>query len=601
MSKNGKILTIVGLLIALLVMAGPMATTAMAQPDWDLVLGQLDFTHDQINLVDAKGLNAPAAVALDTSASPNHVWVADSSNNRVLGWSNAESFANGAAATIVIGEPTFKDNDSNHGGLSASSLYNPSGVAVDAAGNLYVSDTNNSRVLEYTTPFIGGSNGMAANLVFGQPDFVSGGCNDGGLSATSLCDPTGVAVDGGGNLYVADNGEYPYYSGNSRVLEYYNPLALGGGTPGTPGSAGDNTADLVFGQADFVSNGCNNYGGLSATSLCYADGVAVDGAGNLYVADTWNSRVLEYSTPLTTGMTANLVFGQPDFVSSSCNNGGESATSLCYPTEAATDSAGDLYVADNGYYYYYYYYSNNRVLEYYTPLTPGGGTPGTPGSAGDTTADLVIGQPSFTSSGCNDGGLNASGLCNPLGVGLDGAGNLYVADNGNNRVLMYDATLTSSMAANSVLGQDDFAHNVANLVDGAGVNNAPGVAVDSAGNLYVADSNNHRVLGWSAASIATGAAADRVIGQSNFLDNSANEGGPVSASSLNYPTFVAVDAAGNLYVSDSGNNRVLEYTTPFIGGSNGMAANLVFGQYNSFTTGSPNIYGGGGAGRGHPE
>ena len=137
------------------------------------------------------------------------------------------------------------------------------------------------------------------------------------ISADSLCYPVGVAVDGAGNLYVADDG-------NSRVLEYNTPLTT------------DTTADTVFGQGgNFTSDDCDN-GGFSANSLCYPDGVAVDGAGNLYVADTDNSRVLEYNTPLT-NTTADTVFGQGgSFTESDCNtdtgyDSNPTDNDLCYP------------------------------------------------------------------------------------------------------------------------------------------------------------------------------------------------------------------------------------------------------------------------------
>src|SRR5579863_645657 len=416
MNQNRRILQVAGsLLIALLVIAGPMVTTAMAPPSANRVLGQLDFGHNHTPPVKSAGLSNPANVALDKSVVPNHVYVADASNNRVLGWSNAASFANGAPADRVIGQFNFLDNDCNHGGVSESSLCGPAGVAVDGAGNLYVSDDGNSRVLEYTTPYIGGANGMAANLAIGQSDLVSNSCNQGAaVSATSLCNPQGVALDGTGNLYVAD-------VGNSRVLEYNAPLSTG------------MAATFVLGQANFVSNGCNTNGGLTANSLCNPTGVVLDGAGNLYVADENNNRVLEYNTPGSSDLAANEVFGQPDFVSSGCNDGGLSATSLCIPTGVALDGVGNLYVADTGFNFAFFY--PNRVLEYNTPLT-------------NTTADLVFGQPDFMSGGCNDGGLTDTSLCTPGGLAVDSSGNLYVVDNGNNRVLKYDAPLSSDMAAN---------------------------------------------------------------------------------------------------------------------------------------------------------
>ena len=213
------------------------------------------------------------------------------------------------------------------------------------------------------------TDGEAADLVIGQPDFISYLCNgtSGAASASSLCTPAGVAVDGSGNLYVSD-------MGNSRVLEYANPYTACAKFPCVGGAA-----SLVFGQGgSFTSNACNSDTGSSTSSavdLCSPVGVALDTSDNLYVADSGNDRVLEYTTPLTTGVTATHVFGQGgDFTSTGCNSDtGDAAVpsdvDLCDPKGVLVDSS-DLYVADT---------DNNRVLEYNTPLS-------------NATADQVFGQ-----------------------------------------------------------------------------------------------------------------------------------------------------------------------------------------------------------------
>ena len=561
----------------------------------DRVLGQLDFAHWTPNLVDASGLSNPVAVTIDTSATPNRIYVADSDNNRVLGWKNADAFANGAPADVVIGQPDFLSSVCTPfiaGSIcicnvtTADNLCNPSGVAADHAGNLYVSDNMRSRVLEYSNPFEACSTfpcvGGAANLVFGQGgSFTSFECNfDTGTSASTdadLCGPTGLAVDNSDNLIVAD-------TGNNRVLKYDTPLAT------------DTVADMVFGQrGSFTDSGCNSDtgGGLpTANDLCAPTGVALDGSDNLFVADSVNNRVLEYNAPLTT--TANQVFGQGgDFTSGDCNGDtfdiGSSADDLCTPTDVAIDPANNLYVADTG---------NGRVLEYNPPLT-------------NTTADLVFGQGGdFTSNNCDFdvGVLNdtdastANDLCTPIGIALDGSGNLFVADggnSGNNRVLEYNTPLTSDTTADGVLGQLDFTHQNSNLTDSRGLSNPSAVAIDfssTPNRIYVADIDNNRVLGWrDAASLTNGAPADLVIGQQDFLSYSCDgvNGMSVSASSLCTPSGVAVDGVGNLYVADTGNNRVLEYPNPFAACSDTFPcvagpANLVLGQGGSFTSKTQN-------------
>ena len=541
-------------LSALIVRAMGGNTTA------NIVLGQGDFSHNDPNFINASSLDLPDAVAIDESATPNRLYVADYFNSRVLGFKDVATFVNGGPADLVIGQPDFLSVGVNNGGISASSLSGPYGVVVDTSGNLYVADAYNNRVLEYNTPFAHCGSfpcvGEGANLVFGQGgSFTSSTVNNGGVSANSLDGPEGVALDASGDLYVAD------YS-NNRVLEYNTPLT-------------NTTADLVFGQdGSFTSNTANN-GGVSANSLYFPSGVALDASGNLYVADYSNNRVLEYNSPLTTNdTTADLVFGQgSNFTSTTYNNGGESASSLSGPVGVALDASGNLYVAD---------YLNSRVLEYNTPLT-----------AGNTTADLVFGQfGDFTSASPNDRGVSANSLDEPYGVAVDASGNLYVVDNGNNRVLEYNTPLTTDTTADRVLGQGDFSHNDPNFINASSLDIPYSVAIDSSvtpNRLYIADNGNSRVLGYKdIATLMNGGSADLVIGQPDFLSVGCDNSG-LSASSLCDPYGVAVDASGNLYVADEDNSRVLEYNTPFADCDDsfpcvGGPANLVFGQGGSFTS-----------------
>ncbi len=557
-------------LAAALVMAMtdiPDADLAPGIPAADRVLGQPDFTHNAPNTVDASSMNDGRHLAVDKSVIPNRLYVVDQGNSRVLGYNSVAAFVNGAPANLVIGQPDFFSSGCNQGGLSANSLCNPHGVALDSAGNLFVADFNNNRVLEYTSPFAACGGvfpcvGAGANVVFGQGEsFFANFCNNNGAQPTSdsLCQPVGVALDSANNLFVAD-------FGNNRVLQYNTPLT-------------NTTANFVFGQGGVFTTGLCNKGGLNRNGLCGPAGVVLDSAGNLFVADFNNHRVLEYNAPLTA--TANNIFGQPTPFLNGCNQGGLSANSLCNPHGVALDSAANLYVADQ---------FNSRVLEYDTPLAT---------MPANTTANFVFGQGAvFTTNTCNQGGLSANSLCFPTGVGvvIGGAqsGNVYIVDRSNNRVLQYDTPLsTASTTASVVLGQFDFAHNSPNSVDSDTFFNPAAVAVDKSvlpNRLYVADSNNHRVLGYlNAATFLSGAPADLVIGQPDFFVGLCNNGG-LSGSRLCTPRGVAVDTAGNLYVADLSNHRVLQYTNPFAACGGvfpcvGGGADVVFGQGGVFTTG----------------
>ena len=185
------------------------------------------------------------------------------------------------------------------------------------------------------------------------------------------------------------------------------------------------TATGVYGQlGSFTANSGNNPS-ISSTSLQVPTGLTLDSSENLYVADTGNNRVLYY---LKGSMTATRVYGQGgSFTTNTVNNGGVTANSLGGPTDIAVDSGNGVYIADT---------QNNRVLFYLS---------------GSTIATRVYGQSgSFIANTANNGGISANSLSNPNALTLDSAGNLYVSDSRNNRVLVYSS---GSTTATTVYGQ----------------------------------------------------------------------------------------------------------------------------------------------------
>lgn len=503
----------------------------------DVVLGQANMGGHGPNGVDGQGLSLPTRVAVDRSVTPNRLYVADRDNSRVLGWPNAAAFANGAPATLVIGQANFTSGDCNRGfGVSDQTLCGPRGMAVDPTnGTLFVADWGNHRVLAYLSPF---TTDTTADKVWGQPSMTTNGWNQGGLSASSLHQPHGVALGPTGDLYAAD-------TLNHRVLKYAG--GYGGGT----------TASAVWGQnGNFTTADCNATG-VSNRSLCYPFDVGVDASGNLFVADHDNHRILVFN-PSPADDSADRVFGQGNsFTSNACNLGGLTASSLCVPTALAFTVTGTLWVGDS---------ENRRALGYTSPLST------------DLIADAVFGMPNFTSNQCSP--VSASCLYwGDIGVASDSAGNLYVANSAIHRVLGVDAPVTSGKSAGRVLGQGDFSSNGRNFINATGVNEPAQISVDVVSvpnRLYVADQLNTRVLGWSnAGTLTNGQAADRVFGQPNYTTSICNYGG-VSGSSLCEPTGVGTDSAGNLYVADHLNNRVLEYNAPY--GAGDTTADRVFGQ-----------------------
>jgi sugar lactone lactonase YvrE len=399
--------------------------------------GQINRAHNGVNFVDAIGANSPGGIAVDavSQAPLRHVYVADSVNNRVLGWKDVSMFASAEPASIVFGQPDLFSNRCNNGnaagdlsGLGPDSLCGPERMSVDQAGNLYVADSGNNRVLVYNTPFNAssgepGAGDTSADFVYGQSgSFTSRTCNPGGANATTLCNPGAVALDLSGDIYIAD-------TSNSRVLEYAKA--------GNPPSPSDAIASRAYGQgsvSDFSDTVCADGAGgdppASASAMCNPQGVTIDSRGNLLVADTGNNRVIEIDAPLSGTQSASRVFGQGnDFTASQCNRGATApgAATLCMPEGLAFDLLGNLWVADA---------NNDRVLEYQPPFSA------------DSVAAVAIGQgdaDAFATSGCDRGiapsdlyGVGADSLCAPAAVAVDPNVDLYVADTLNNRSLIYD-------------------------------------------------------------------------------------------------------------------------------------------------------------------
>jgi sugar lactone lactonase YvrE len=284
-----------------------------------------------------------------------NLWVTDWNNNRILEFK--PPFTNGMNASVVIGQPNFTSNTRSQG---PDGFALPRGLAFDKFGNLWVADDYNSRVLEFTPPF---TVGMSASLILGKtPGFGTGTCSS---PNRGLCSPTAISFDSAGNLWVVDNG-------NNRVLEYNPPFA-----------AGESPA-LVLGQTDFNSNAY----GPAAASLNYPWGIVFDSAGNLWISDALNWRVLEYKPPFSNGQAASLVLGLPDFTSTSP---ADLQISLSNPREIAFDSSGNLYVVDVRF----------RVVMFSPPFSNG------------MRAAKVLGQPDFTSTGRT---VTASGLFGAVGV-----------------------------------------------------------------------------------------------------------------------------------------------------------------------------------------
>ncbi len=323
-------------------------------------------------------------------------------------------------------------------------------------------------------------------------------------------------------------------------------------------------ASVVIGQPDFVSHSANQ--GLSnPTASTLSDtggnmgGIFVDSMGRLLVSDNANNRVLIWnSIPTTNGAAANLVLGQPDFSSSTLNNGGRSASSMNRPTTIFSDGTR-LFIKE---------FANSRVLIWNSLPTQI-----------RQSADVVVGQSTMSAliTTCD-----SSHFTFPDRGLIVYNGKLIVSDSANARILIWNTIpTTNGVAADVVLGQPDFNTCSATTISASTFKNPSDITVDSQGRFFVIDQGNRRVLMWNSVPTSNGQAADVVLGQTDFTTNTT-----FSASASTFGSQSVYSTGDRLFVGDANNgNRVLIYN--HIPASNGASADLVLGQ-TDFNSGSTN-------------
>jgi hypothetical protein len=480
----------------------------------DVVLGQQDFTTSGSN---TGGLSAGSMTEPMVWLGDGKLFVADRNNYRVLIW-NTIPTSNRTPADVVLGQPDMSSATVNNGGLSASSIADPMRGWVDGT-RLFVPDLGNQRVLIWNT--IPTTNNAPADLVLGQPSMTVNGPNAGGTPSASGFGGPISAYASGNTVAVAD------YT-NNRVMVWTKPIAANG-----------QAADVILGQSS-ATGVAANAGGVTASSLSSPNSVAGDGT-RLAVADRFNNRVLLFPTvPTTTGAPASLVLGQSDLVSSRGNNGGPVSASTFGDPMGLTHAGQGLALAD---------YGNARVLIWKAlPDAP------------SDVPDLVLGQPDFTSFQSAGGSTSATTLCGPQAVTSDGT-RLAVGEQCARRVTIWNALPTSThQAADVVAGQPDITTSTQNTggVSASSMGGRPQPCLDGQ-RMIVADPNNNRVLIWNTIPTSTGSAANLVLGQPDMTSADANNGG-VSAASLSLPISVFSNGQ-KLFVADSNNHRVLIWNT----------------------------------------
>ena len=502
----------------------------------------------------AAELSSPEDVALDGS---DNLYIADSNNNRLRKVDTSGTIT--SLVTILGGSTT--------------------GLAIDASGNVYISESRSDWVKKVDT--------SGTITIFAGTEGGSGFSGDGGAAtAAELSSPTDVALDSSGNLYIADLGNHRIRkvdtSGTITTFAGTGKSGFSGdGGPATAarldqplGVAVDSSGNLYISEllnnrvrkvdtAGTISTvagvGDSRFGGdggpATRARLNNPTNVAVDSSGNLYIADSDNNRIRKVDTSGT--ITTFAGTGESSF---SGDGGMATSARLARPGAVAVDGSGNLYIADS---------DNNRVRRVdsqgiITTVVTGVHSPR--GMALDSSGNLYIAESHghrirrvdamgiiTTIAGTGASGFSGDGgpaiearLRLPGDVAVDGLGNLYIADSFNQRIRRVDTSGTITTIAGIGSGIDSGGTGPATE---AALRIPGGVAVDSSGNVYIADTVNGRIRKVDTSGTITTIAG---TGQEGF----SGDGGPAGEAQFNWPEGVTVDGAGKVYVADTRNHRV---------------------------------------------
>ncbi len=422
-------------------------------------------------------LNSPAGLALDGLG---NLFIADTLNQRIR-----RVDAAGIISTVAgNGIWEFSGDD---GAATSAKLALPSDVAVDGLGNLFIAGEFSARIRRVDAA------GIITTIAGDGTVGFSG--DNGAATSAQLRAPEGVAVDGWGNLFIADTANH-----SIRRVDAVTDIITTVAGDGRAGGAGDG-------------------GAATSAQLSAPAGVAVDGLGNLFIADTVNNRIRRVDA--VTGIITTVAGdGSAGF-----SGDGDAATSaqLIAPAGVAVDGLGNLFIADT---------VNNRIRRV---------------DAVTGLITTVAGDGMLGFSGDGDPATSAQ-LRAPAGVAVDGLGNLFLADEFNNRIRRVDAVtgLITTVAGDGTVGflVDNIAATSAQLDLPAGV------ALDDDGNLFLADQLNHRIRRVDAVTgVITTVAGDGTAGFSG-------DGGAATSAQLSSPSGVAVGSFGKIFIADSGNHRI---------------------------------------------
>jgi hypothetical protein len=477
-------------------------------------------------------LNGPQGIYVDAK---QNLFFADIGNqviHEVAGPTPGAGMVAGDIYTIA-GNAT-KGYGGDGGAATSASLANPSGTFVDSTGSVFIADSSNARIRQvssatgnYTTETI---STWAGNGIISYFDATP-------ATAGQLDTPAGLAIDSTGNLAIADVG---FQGEQSLIRKVATPIASGALSTlvGSPGFGGfENVTNTGF--PNYVEND--------------AIGIAYDGSGNLYIADTRNCIIRKLSAGVMTtvaGVEPTLDLANPPNSTPNCGfaaqGGAAVGTKLGVVNSVALDAAGDIFFSD---------VTNNVIWE--VPKN----TVGTM-TAGD--AYVIAGVQDTTGSFGGEGGAATAAHFNkPTGIYIDVYGNLFIADTGNNIIREIPADNSSGMTAGFIytVAGDKTNHAAGYTGDNGPATsatlNAPfTMVVDFAENIFIADTNNHVIREVAGKTAGGKTAGDIYTVAGKNVAGFTGDGAAATAAELNSPQGLAIDGAADLLISDSQNNRV---------------------------------------------